>query len=67
MIRTILVLLALATTARAGETARQRLDRRQLLEDGARHWNDRQQQLAFKIVGRRGGEHTRDLTLAEKR
>jgi len=70
MTRTILVVslvLTLTAAAHAAESARQLLDRRQALEDGARHWNDRQQKLAFKIVDRRGGERTRDLTLAEKR
>lgn len=49
------------------ETARQILDRRQALDQGEQHWDDRQQTLTFKIVDRRGGVRTRELELSEKR
>jgi outer membrane lipoprotein-sorting protein len=63
----LLVLAALGTAAAAGETARQILDRRKALEDGPRHWNDRQERMKFLIVDRRGGERVRELDIYERR
>lgn len=63
----LLVLLAAASLAPAAESARQILDRRKALDDGERHWSDREQRLTFRIHDRRGGERTRDLVLFEKR
>src|SRR6185503_1601486 len=62
--------LALVFTVVPGfgaETARQILDRRQALDDGERHWGDRQQKLTFRILDKRGGVRTRELELSEKR
>ena len=59
-------LLAVAPVFGA-ETARQILDRREALDKGEQHWNDRQQKLTFKILDRRGGTRTRELELSEKR
>jgi outer membrane lipoprotein-sorting protein len=61
------VVAALGTSAGAGETARQILDRRKALEDGPRHWDDRQERMKFLIVDRRGGERVRELDIYEKR
>jgi len=63
----IVLLLALAPLARAGETARQILDRRKALDDGARKWGDRQERLRMAIRDSRGGERRRDLMLYERR
>jgi outer membrane lipoprotein-sorting protein len=62
----VMVLLASAGGA-LGETAREILDRRKALEDGARHWNDRHQRMKFRIVDKRGGERVRELELYERR
>jgi outer membrane lipoprotein-sorting protein len=59
--------LLFAVPAPGAETARQILDRREALENGERHWDDRLQKLAFHIMDRRGGTRTRELVLAEKR
>jgi uncharacterized protein len=56
-----------APGAPAAETARQILDRRKALDDGARHWTDRHQRLRFRILDKRQTERTRDLELYEKR
>ena len=64
------VLLGLALfvgRACAAETARQILDRREALDDGPRHWDDRHQKLGFHIADSRGGTRTRELELSEKR
>jgi outer membrane lipoprotein-sorting protein len=63
----VLLLLSVALPARGAETARQILDRRETLENGERHWDDRHQKLTFHISDRRGGERTRELDLSEKR
>lgn len=60
-----ILLLLLATTVHA-ETAREILDRRKALENGARKWNDRQYTMTIKITGR-GAERTRQLEAYEKR
>ncbi len=61
------VLLLSALPAPGAETARQILDRRQALDDGERHWDDRKQKLTFTILDRRGGTRTRELEVSEKR
>jgi len=63
----VLGLLLLAVPAFGAETARQILDRRQALDDGPRHWEDRHQKLTFRIADRRGGTRTRELEVSEKR
>jgi outer membrane lipoprotein-sorting protein len=63
----VAVVLGAVAPAFAAETARQILDRRQALDEGARRWSDRHQKLTFKIVDRRGGARTRELELSEKR
>jgi outer membrane lipoprotein-sorting protein len=63
----IIALLLAVAPARAAETARQILDRRQALDDGERRWDDRHQKLTFKINDRRGSTRTRELELSEKR
>jgi outer membrane lipoprotein-sorting protein len=61
------LMLLVAVPVLAAETARQILDRRQALDEGERHWTDRQQRLTFRIADRRGGTRTRELELSEKR
>ena len=51
----VAVVLALASAARADETARQILDRRKTLDDTTRHWDDRHQKMKLTIFDRRGG------------
>lgn len=66
----LLVLLGLALVApaaRGAETARQILDRRKALEDGAQHWNDRHQRMKLTIHDKQGGERLRELELWEKK
>lgn len=63
----MLAVVMVAAPAFAAETARQILDRRQALDDGERHWDDRKQKLTFRIVDKRGGVRTRELELSEKR
>jgi outer membrane lipoprotein-sorting protein len=68
MTRLVLAFLLLyGVPALGAETARQILDRREALDDGERHWDDRKQKLTFKISDRRGSTRTRELELAEKR
>ena len=62
----VLCLLLIAGSVGAGETARQILDRRKALDDGAHHWTDRRQQLTFRIHGK-SDELVRDLEVSEKR
>lgn len=47
---TVVVALALAAAAHAGETARQILDRQRALDAGARRWSDRHEQLRMEVV-----------------
>ena len=61
------VLLLFAVPAPGAETARQILDRREALDNGERHWDDRKQKIRFNIMDRRGGTRTRELELSEKR
>jgi hypothetical protein len=65
-IAAVLALVALSGVAPAAETARQILDRRKALDDGVRHWTDRQQRMALRIVGRTG-ERERELEIFERR
>lgn len=46
----LVFVLALAAAARAGETARQILDRQRLLDQGARRWSDRHERLALEVL-----------------
>jgi len=62
----ILVLLAAIAPAR-GETAREILDRRKALDDGARHWTDRHQKMKLTIYDRRGGERVREMDIFDRR
>jgi outer membrane lipoprotein-sorting protein len=66
-----LLLFVLAVTpafapAFGAETARQILDRREALEKGAQHWDDRQQKLTF-VIHSSGTDRQRELELYEKR
>src|SRR5213594_297614 len=61
------VVLALASAARADETARQILDRRKTLDDTTRHWDDRHQKMKLAILYRRGGERVREIELFDRR
>jgi len=61
------VVLALASAARADETARQILDRRKTLDDTTRHWDDRHQKMKLTIFDRRGGERVREIELFDRR
>src|SRR6476659_560552 len=65
-IATILVLLAAVVSA-SGETAREILDRRKALDDGARHWTDRHQKMKLTIYDRRGGERVREMDIFDRR
>jgi outer membrane lipoprotein-sorting protein len=56
----------LATTASA-ETARQILDRRKALDDTTRHWDDREQHVAFTIEKKGGAVLRQALTMYERR
>jgi hypothetical protein len=62
-----LTLCLLAAPALGAETARQILDRREALDNGERHWDDRHQKVTFRILDKRGGTRTRELELSEKR
>ncbi|HZP43722.1 MAG TPA: outer membrane lipoprotein-sorting protein [Candidatus Binatia bacterium] len=69
-LRACLLLAAVALVAPAlarGETAREILDRRKALEDGAQHWNDRHERMKLTIVDKRGGERVRELEVYERR
>lgn len=59
--------LSPGTSRGATETARQILDRRKALDDGPRHWTDRQERMKLTIIDRRGGERVRDLAVYERR
>lgn len=59
------LVLLLASTLHAA-TAREILDQRKALENGARKWDDRQYVMTIKITGR-GAERTRQLEAYEKR
>jgi len=47
--RVVVVLLLAAVVPARGETAREILDRRKALDDGARHWTDRHQKMKLTI------------------
>lgn len=63
----LLLVLGCVAAAGAAETARDILDRRKALDDGARHWSDRQERMKLTLFDRRGGERVRDLTVYERR
>jgi len=65
----LLVVFAGATAeARAAEaqSAREILDRRKLLDETERHWDDREQAITLHLFGSRGGERTRELVVYER-
>lgn len=62
-----LLVLGLVTSATAGETAREILDRRKALDDTTHHWDDRHQKMKLTIVDRRGGERVRELEIFDRR
>lgn len=62
-----LVTMCGVPSAGAAETARQILDRRKALDDGPRHWTDRQEHMKLTIVARSGSERIRDLIVFERR
>lgn len=62
----ILIFLSLAGVSGA-ETAREILDRRKVLDETTRHWDDRHQRMKLRILDKRGGERTRELDLYERR
>src|SRR5437899_6788090 len=63
----VAVVLALASAARADETARQILDRRKTLDDTTRHWDDRHQKIQLTILARGGGGRVREIELFDRR
>jgi len=67
LVLVLAVLLPSMHPASAAETARQILDRRKALDDGPRHWTDRTERIAMKIVDGHGGERSRGLTRWERR
>lgn len=62
----LLLIVLVVTPAFGAETARQILDRREALEKGAQHWDDRQQKLTF-VIHSSGADRQRELDLYEKR
>src|SRR5262249_54573043 len=48
--RTVLVVLLATAAAASGDTARQILDHQRALDDGARHWTDRHEQLEMEVI-----------------
>lgn len=67
LVAAVMVLSSLGSPARAGETARQILDRRKQLDDTTQHWNDRHEKMKLTIFDKRGGERVRELELFERR
>lgn len=63
----LLLLLGLAPAVLAAETARQILDRRKALDDGAQHWDDRHQKMKLTITDKRGGLRVRELEVYDRR
>lgn len=63
----VCALLVIVAPAFSAETARQILDRRDALDKGEQHWDDRYQKLTFRIVPASGAVRTRELELSEKR
>src|SRR5262245_5136739 len=64
----VVVLALVLTAARQGdETARQILDRQRALEDGARHWSDRHQQLRMEVIDPRRERREMAVDLFDKR
>jgi hypothetical protein len=63
----LLGIVALVPAVHGAETAREILDRRKALDDGTRHWTDRQQRMRFVIVAGSGGERRRELSVYERR
>ena len=63
---TLMLLVGFAGAAGAAETARQILDRRKVLDDTTRHWDDRHQKMKLTIVGR-SGDRVREIELFDRR
>src|SRR5262245_53577326 len=63
----VLAFVAAVAPAYGAETARQILDRREALDQGEQHWDDRYQKITFRIVPRSGAARARELELSEKR
>ena len=63
----LVAFVAIGPVVHGAETAREILDRRKALDDGARHWTDRQQRMRFVIVAGSGGERRRELSVYERR
>lgn len=63
----LLLILAGVATGACAETAREILDRRKALDDGSRHWTDRQEHMKLTIIARGGSERVRDLVVFERR
>jgi hypothetical protein len=57
----------LPASAPAVSPSREILDRRKALDDGPRHWDDREQHVTLTIVASRGGERHRELIVYERR
>ena len=66
LVHLLVVLAAVAGPARA-DTAREILDRRKALEDGARHWDDRHQKMKLTIFDKRGGTREREIDVFDRR
>jgi outer membrane lipoprotein-sorting protein len=66
LVQLFIVLVAGAAPARA-ESAREILDRRKALEDGARHWDDRHQKMKLTIFDKRGGTREREIDVFDRR
>jgi hypothetical protein len=59
-------LVVLFATTAAADSAREILDRRKLLDETERHWDDREQEITLELFGSRGGERTRELVVYER-
>jgi hypothetical protein len=61
------LVLALVAAAAGADPAREILDRRKLLDETERHWDDREQAITLHLYGSQGGERTRELVVYERR
>jgi hypothetical protein len=66
-VATALVVVAALGGVAGAETAREILDRRKALDDGARHWTDRHQKMKLTILDKRGGERVREIDIYDRR
>src|SRR5688572_29818948 len=67
VVMALIAFVAIGPLVHGAETAREILDRRTALDDGTRHWTDRQQRLRFVILAGSGGERRRELSVYERR